>query len=251
MYMIDLHNHCLYGVDDGSQTLEQSVNLLKQAYEDGINEIILTPHFIKNGEYKVEAPELLQRYNILQDALDRNQICITLHMGNELYIHPSLDTLLMEKRIFSLNNTHYVLVEFPFNMYKDEFDEILYNITVAGYRVIIAHPERYRYVLEDIDFCKHWLKRGYLLQSNQNGLFVKQSAKQAHKMIELGYVQFISTDCHNEDRPCILSDAYKKVKKDFGYEKAEELFDANPKKLLNDEPIEVHIKPHKKGLFGI
>jgi protein-tyrosine phosphatase len=248
--MIDLHNHCLYGVDDGSQSLEDSIKLLRQAYEDGITEIVLTPHFMKNGKYHVEASELLERYNILKDALYKNHIYIELHMGNELYINSSLDTLLMDKKIFSMNNTHYVLVEFPFNEYKDEFDETLYNLTVAGYRVIIAHPERYDYVLDNIDFCQHWLKHGYILQSNQNGLFQTESEKQIHTMIELGYVQLIGTDCHNVNRPCILSRAYSKVHNDFGFRKAEELFEVNPKKVLRDEIVPVQIKKHRRSLLG-
>ena len=100
--MIDLHNHCLYGVDDGSQSLEESLLLLKQAEEDGVTEIVLTPHYMKTGEYRVEAPELLDRFAILKQSLDQNHIYVHLHMGNELYIHPSLDTLLMEKRVFSM-----------------------------------------------------------------------------------------------------------------------------------------------------
>jgi len=250
--MIDLHNHCLYGVDDGSGSLEESLHLLKQAEEDGVTEIVLTPHFMKTGEYRVEAPELMERFEILRNALDENHIYVHLHMGNELYIHPSLDVLLQEKRVLSLNDTHYVLVEFPFNLYKDEYDETLYNLTVAGYHVIIAHPERYQYVLKDIGFCQRWLKNGYLLQSNQNGFFQKESRNQVNEMIELGYVQLISSDCHNEHRPCILSRAYQEVIRHHGFRKAVELFETNPQRVLYDQSIDIQLKERrKKSLFGI
>lgn len=249
--MIDLHNHCLYGVDDGSQSLEESVALLKEAEADGVTEIVLTPHFIRTGEYKAEAPELTRRFEILKSELDRNHIYVELHLGNELYIHSSLDTLLAQKRVFTLNATHYVLVEFPFNHYKTDYDEILYNLTVAGYHVIIAHPERYQFVLKDISFCQRWLEHGYLLQCNQNGFFQKETRDQVNEMVELGYVQLISTDCHNQQRPCVLSQAYQEVIRMHGFKKAVELFETNPQRVLNDQPVKLQVQERRRKLLKL
>ena len=89
--MIDIHSHLIPGVDDGSQSLEESLSLLKQAEQDGITELITTPHFMKNGEFRTKAPELVQRFSELKQAYTGS---IKLHLGNELYIHPDLPELL-------------------------------------------------------------------------------------------------------------------------------------------------------------
>ena len=143
--MIDIHSHLIPKVDDGSQSLEESLSLLKQAEQDGITELITTPHFMKNGEFRTKALELVQRFSELKQAYKGP---IKLHLGNELYIHPDLPELLEKDEILTLAESDYILVEFPFRDYKDEYDEILYELALR-YRIIIAHPERYNFVQED------------------------------------------------------------------------------------------------------
>ena len=171
--MIDIHSHLIPGVDDGSQSLEESLSLLNQAEQDGITELVTTPHFMKNGEFRTKAPELVQRFNELKQAYTGS---IRLHLGNELYIHPDLPELLGKDKILTLAESDYILVEFPFQNYKDEYDEILYELALR-YRIIIAHPERYSYVQEDPNFCLRWLNEGYYLQANQSSLFKKETKK--------------------------------------------------------------------------
>ena len=142
--MIDIHSHLVPGVDDGSQSLEESLALLKQAEEDGITELITTPHFMKNGEYRVKASELVKRFNELKQAYPGS---IKLHLGNELYIHPELPELLEQGEILTLAESNTILIEFPFQDYKNDYDEILYELSLK-HRIIIAHPERYHYVQE-------------------------------------------------------------------------------------------------------
>ena len=177
--MIDIHGHLIPGVDDGSQSLEESLSLLKQAERDGITELITTPHFMKNGEFRMKAPELVQRFNELKQAYTGP---IKLHLGNELYIHPDLPELLEKDEVLTLAESETILVEFPFQDYKDEYDEILYELSLK-YRIIIAHPERYSYVQEDPNLCLRWLNEGYYLQANQNSLFKKETKKVLVPMI--------------------------------------------------------------------
>lgn len=231
--MIDIHSHLVPGVDDGSQSIEESLALLKQAEEDGITELITTPHFMKNGEFRVKAPDLVKRFNELKRAY---QGSIKLHLGNELYIHPDLPELLEKGEILTLAESNYILVEFPFGNYKDEYDEILYELSLR-YRIIIAHPERYQYVQEDLNFCLRWLKEGYLLQSNQNSLFKKETKKILFSMIEHEFISFIASDAHNEYRFCDLSKARKIIIETFAEGTACNLTDKNPRKILRNEVI--------------
>ena len=240
--MIDIHSHLVPGVDDGSQSLEESLALLKQVEEDGITELITTPHFMKNGEYRVKASELVKRFNELKQAY---QGSIKLHLGNELYIHPDLPELLEQGDILTLAESKTILVEFPFQSYKNEYDEILYELSLK-YRIIIAHPERYHYVQEDPNFCLRWLKEGYLLQSNQNSLFKKETKKVLFSMIEHGFISFIASDAHNEYRPLILKEAYELLEEEFGVSIAKQLTGENAGKLLINEEIRVEYQVIEK-----
>ncbi|MDY5252547.1 MAG: CpsB/CapC family capsule biosynthesis tyrosine phosphatase [Erysipelotrichaceae bacterium] len=231
---IDIHSHLLPGVDDGAKTIDEALYLLKQAEEDGIEYVVLTPHYIKNGEFRLKKEEIVQRYQEFKDAVVANGIDIKLLLGNELYIHKDLDDLLINNEICSLNNTSYVLIEFPFDKYKEEYDEYLYNIALSGYRIVIAHPERYGYVQNNIDFCKRWIKEGYYLQVNQNSLF-NQCEKTVMKLIGNKWVSFVASDAHNEYRPCNLSKAFAKIMSNFGEEVANDLFCENQYKLLLNE----------------
>ena len=231
--MIDIHSHLIPGVDDGSQSLEESLSLLKQAEQDGITELITTPHFMKNGEFRTKAPELVQRFNELKQVYKGP---IKLHLGNELYIHPDLPELLEKGEVLTLAESETILVEFPFQDYKDEYDEILYELALR-YRVIIAHPERYSYVQDDPNFCLRWLNEGYYLQANQNSLFKKETKKVLISMIEHGFVSFVASDAHNEHRPCVLSESREFLAKEFGNTIAFQLIEENPRKILSNEKI--------------
>lgn len=223
---IDIHSHLLPGADDGAQTLDESLYLLKQAINDGVEYIVLTPHYIKNGEFRLKKEEILSRYQAFKEKVIANGLDIKLLLGNELYIHPDLDEMLLNKEVCSMNNTSYVLVEFPFDKYKDEYDEYLYNIALNGNKIIIAHPERYGYVQNNVDFCNRWLKEGYYLQANQNSLF-NQCEKTVMKLLDNNWVSFVASDAHNKKRPCMLSKAYEKVFSKYGEDKANKLFCEN------------------------
>lgn len=248
--MIDIHNHLLFGVDDGSDSFELSLKLLKEAQKEGINDIILTPHYIKNGDYKYKANVIKKVYEVFREHVKKHNIKINLYLGNELYIHEELDNLLQVKEVLSLNDSKYVLVEFPFTSYRDEYDEILYNITTLGYKIIIAHPERYKYVKENHKFIKRWVDNGYLLQVNQNSLNKKDLRAMIFDWIHEGYLYFIASDAHNEYRPCTLKNAYDIIVSKFDEDIANRIFIDNPKCIINNETI-AKMPIIKKKLFGL
>ena len=249
--MIDIHNHSLFQVDDGSQSLDESLVLLKQAYDQGVTDVVLTPHFVMDDAYHVKREELVEKMNVLQNALNEKEISVRLHCGHELYIHRLLPHCLKERRCCTLADSRYVLVEFPFDSYQKHYDEILEDLRALGYIVVIAHPERYRYVREDVNFCLRWLDEGDLLQCNQNSFLRKDTQKLMKKMLKCNMISFISSDCHSEKRPVYLKEAYDAVSSLVGKDECNVLFHLNAEKVLKNELIvNDQYSAHKK-IFGL
>ena len=243
--MIDIHNHILPGIDDGSDSLKLSRRLLKDAIEEEITDVCITPHFMKHGPYKTKKKELLSLFR--QFKKDCSDLNVNLYLGNELYIDRELDELLANDEICTLNGSDYVLVEFPFEKYKRDYDEYLYNISLK-YKIIIAHPERYSYVKEDHNFVDRWLKAGYLLQANSTSLFTKESKRAIFDFIQKGKLSLMASDAHNEYRPLSLIEAYDIIARKFSEETAELLMERNPRRILQNKTTH-KVPPIKKHLF--
>lgn len=250
--MIDIHHHGLPGIDDGCIDLAESLTLLREEYKQGVKQVILTPHFILDGKYHADREMVMEQLSQLEIACRDEKIDIQFHTGHELFIHRYLPRCLREKKCLSLAGSRYLLVEFPFNEYQEEYDFILEDLRAMGYIIIIAHPERYLYVQKDLNFCLRWLDYGDLLQCNQNSLFHKKTKKMIVKMMKHDFISFFASDAHGIKRPCQLSNAYQEVEQLCGKQKAEQLFYTNAEKIIKNECIEnTDYEPVKKflGLF--
>ena len=243
--MIDIHNHLIPDIDDGSDSIELSRQLLSDAKKEGISDVCITPHFIKHGPYNIRKNELMELFEQFKN--DVKDIDINLYIGNELYIDRQLDELLIDDQVCAMNDSRYVLIEFPFDRYKDDYDEYLYNISLK-YKIIIAHPERYRYVQKNSNFVDRWLENGYVLQANQTSLFYKETKKCLIDFIENGKLSIIASDCHNQMRPLSLINAYDFITRKFSKETAEILMNDNPLRVINDKNLK-QVKAIKKRLF--
>lgn len=243
--MIDIHNHLIPNVDDGSDSLELSRKLLKDALKEGINEVCITPHFMKYGPFSVRKKELLELFDQFKE--DVKDIEVNLYLGNELYIDSELDELLLRDEICAMNDSRYVLIEFPFETYKREYDEYLYNVSLE-YQIIIAHPERYYYVKKDHDFVKRWINEGYILQANTTSLNSPDSRRVIYDLLSKGRLSLMASDAHNEYRPLSMIEAYDHISRKFNEETAELLMNVNPKCVIENETIR-KIQPVRKHFF--
>lgn len=246
--MIDIHSHLLVGVDDGCDTLAKSRELLIEAINEGISDVCLTPHFSRVDEYMCKVDVLKRRFEQLKEyCVD---LKVNLYLGNELMIENDLDELLLANQVLSLNNSKYVLVEFPFDGYKSEYDEYLMNIALSGYKIIIAHPDRYPYSIDNPEkyIERKWINNGYYIQCNQNSLNDSKRRKLVFDLIENKQVHFICSDAHNKQRPLSLKNAYDVIAKKFNKEVSDILFERNARHVLNNENIE-SIPSVKRRLF--
>lgn len=215
--MTDVHSHILFGIDDGSRTISESIELLKKLKSVGFNNVILTPHFILDSTYNSNYEANIKIYNELKERLLNENIDINIYLGNEIFIDKNVPTLLEKNIITSLNGTKYVLVEFPMHNKLLNLEDMLYEIRSRGYEVVIAHPERYDAIKEDYSIVDTLREDGFLFQSNYSsilGYYGKDSIKLLKYMLKRHYIDFLGTDIHRIEKTYVI-DNFKKIEKNI------------------------------------
>lgn len=236
--MIDIHSHIIPNVDDGARSVEETFNILKEAQEAGFTDVILTSHFLLNY-YETNAQELIFWKEKLQEVLKKQGTKINLHSGMEIYITNQMEKLLENKKILTLANSGYMLIELPLATNVKYFDYVVYYLEAKGIKPIIAHPERYKCVQKDPDIVEEYIEKGCLIQCNYGSivnLYGREAEKTIKTLLKKNQVHFLGSDVHRENGTyLIILDAIKKIRKIIGENKINELTTINPKKILQNE----------------
>lgn len=209
--MKDIHSHVLPGIDDGCKNLDESMQILKHLASLGITELVFTPHYIENSKYVCNNKDKEKLYQLLCTEVKKQDIPIKLYLGNEVYLNKNILSLLEKKEIHTIHNSKYVLIEFPVMNLPYYTKNVLSELIGHGYKIILAHPERYEYVKNDIGILEDLLRMGVLLQGNYESLFGvygKKSQKILKVLLKKGWIHFLASDIHRE-----TSDHVKKLKK--------------------------------------
>ena len=199
--MVDIHNHLLYGIDDGSKSIEESIDVLKDLEQVGYTDIILTPHYITDSRYDSSRDNNLERLEILKKEVKENNININLYLGNEIFIDDNIYELLKEDLISSLNDTDYLLIELPLSGEFSGYLEVFKYLIQKGYNVILAHPERYISFQDDFNKIYELENIGVYFQSNIDSLVGKYGPKAEEMIIRLlkeNKLSFLATDIHSK-----------------------------------------------------
>ncbi|MBN2413809.1 tyrosine protein phosphatase [candidate division KSB1 bacterium] len=256
MQFIDTHSHVLAYCDDGAPNWEISLEMLRDAENDGIAELVCTPHILSRGELENET-ELWSLYKELLKLAENAQIAIKIHMGSELYVYPELK---IEKRISTLaQNGKYFLAEFPMALIPEFVPQLFFDLLMEGKTPVIAHPERNGGFIENPKKAYEFVERGSLLQLTAGsllGIFGRTIQTVAEQLIDANLVHIIATDAHNlSSRPLRLKEAFLYVQEKWGDERARALCYENPKKLIQGqqinigEPVSINFS-NKKSLTG-
>ena len=236
--MIDIHSHIIPNVDDGARSVEETFNILKEAQEAGFTDVILTSHFLLNY-YETNAQELIFWKEKLQEVLKKQGTKINLHSGMEIYITNQMEELLENKKILTLANSGYMLIELPLATNVKYFDYVVYYLEAKGIKPIIAHPERYKCVQKDPDIVEEYIEKGCLIQCNYGSivnLYGREAEKTIKTLLKKNQVHFLGSDVHRENGTyLIVLDAIKKIRKIIGENKINEITTINPKKILQNE----------------
>jgi protein-tyrosine phosphatase len=244
--MIDIPHHLLWGLDDGSTSLEISVEMARIAVADGITHIVCTPH--ANGQYVYDPQAVAEKIETLQRALDAAGV--TLKLGRGCDFHLSYDNIQEAKADparFSINGLGYLLVELPDYSISQTLTETLYQLRLAGLTPILTHPERNATLVADQQRMVDWLRGGLLVQVTAGsvlGNMGKQAQRMAHQLLENRWVHFLATDAHNTtSRPPKLRDAYEAVAEKYGPEYAHALCVGNPFAVFMGKPLLQQAEP--------
>ena len=237
--MIDIHSHLLFGVDDGSRTLEESVHVIKKLSEVGYTDIILTPHYINDSTYVSTREENLDVLKRLKVGLIRNNVNVNLYLGNEIYIDSEIANLLKNNIISSLNDTKYLLIELPMSGENEIYYDVFLDLINMGYKVILAHPERYISFQKDFNKVYELKELGVLLQSNVGSIlgdYGKGAKKTIKRLLKENLITFMGTDIHhNKEEYTFVEKAKKKMGKYLTQKQINNIFENNAKVLLKDK----------------
>ena len=234
--MIDIHSHLLYGIDDGSKSIEDSVDIIRDLSEIGYTDIILTPHYISHSKYSSSKDNNSILLDNLKNALNIQNINVNLYLGNEIYINHHISNLLESGEISCLNDSQYLLIVLSMNGeydYMDVFEDLIYD----GYKIILAHPERYHSFQRDFDKIYELEEIGVYFQCNIEsilGSYGKGAVKMVKRMFKEKKVSFLATDIHHKKRDYGKFDrAKRKIRKYLSSSELDELLIKNPSMIIN------------------
>lgn len=233
--MIDIHNHSLPGIDDGSRSYEESLEIIKGLSERGITDIFLTPHYIDGTGQVSPRFENANRFNYLRAAVRHAHIPVNLHLGNEIYINGDIEKLIRFGQLKPLGESSYLLIELPMSGNYPDYEGILYELIRHGYHVILAHPERYHSFQKDYNRILELNSLGVLFQCNL-GSIIDQYGKDARKtlirMAKDGLIFAFGTDIHHVRDFGEITRAKAALSKYYSENELHQILNENPKVLF-------------------
>ena len=253
--MIDFHSHILPNVDDGSKSMEETSNLIKEAKEVGFKSIISTSHYIE-GYYEVPNEERKEIRETISKKLKEENCDVDIYLGNENYLSDNLVQLIKENKVATVGSSNYILFEMPMNVKPMNLYNVIYDMMQNNLKPILAHPERYSFVQDEPNLVYDLIEKGVLMQSNYAsivGYYGKRAEVIVKKLLENNMVHFLGSDVHKQNTiypriPEILS----KISKITGQDKLKELTTINPELALQDknisveEPVEIKLSLKEK-----
>lgn len=234
--MIDIHCHILPGFDDGAADLRDAMAMARIAAVSGTTDIIATPHFPGEEASLERLGLLLSRYARLEKAIARENLPLKLHPGAEILCLPQTPRLARQGQLPTLGDTNYLLCEFYFNESRVYMDEMLRFLAGCGYRIVVAHPERYEAVQQEPGLAAQWFGLGYVLQLNKgsiSGAFGPAVQTAGLELLNQGLYHLVASDAHGTDtRTTDMRAARQRLEELCPEPYVRILLEENPRRLL-------------------
>lgn len=195
----DMHSHMIPGIDDGAKDMDESLALVRGMADLGYEGIITSPH-VMSDFYRNSSDTIRKGADDVREAMRVQGINMPFAAVAEYYLDEWFEELLEKKDLLTFGD-NYLLFELGFVAPPEILNRAIFNMQLAGYKPILAHPERYPYWHMDLEKYQELRDKGVMLQVNLNsltGVYSPMVKKVAEKLLRAGVVDFIGTDCHNE-----------------------------------------------------
>lgn len=238
---VDIHCHCLPGLDDGPATKGEAVALCRALAGDGINTVIATPHQLGRYSQCNQASIIRDSVDGLNEELRKNNIAITVLPGGDVRIDERICELLRDDKILTLaDGGKYILLELPHGIFFD-IEPLLEQLDSQGLAAIISHPERHHILAQNPTILSKWLNHSAHLQITAASLlgdFGATAKKTAWHLLSAGMVDFVATDAHDLQRrkPCLKA-AFERINNNFDSAVANLVCIENPLRILQGRDI--------------
>lgn len=239
--MIDLHCHILPEIDDGARDIYDTLEMALMAVNSGVKAIVATPHcnipWCDSNYYGHYYRESLQK---ARQVIAQEGMPIKIFSGMEVFVTFDLPDLIREGKILTINHSDYLLIEFDFGEDPEFVDIMVSRLKEMGIKPIIAHPERYDFIKEDISLARRLVKSGCILQANKGsflGKYGSRSETTAFELVKSNLVSVVASDAHSPvTRTPYMHEARRALREIC---KTTPLFETNPAKICVNQPIVV------------
>ncbi len=239
----DIHCHIIPAVDDGAQELEETKKILRMEYEQGVRNIIATPHF-RNQMFETPIRTIRRQFELVQQCAqeinqeNQEKDNLNIYLGCEFHANMEMTRMLEEGSVSTMAGSAYVLVEFSENTEDSYIEDRLHSLTAVGYRPIIAHIERCEALRSDLRLIRELTEKGVYVQANADSILGKCgffTGRFCRKLMKENLLHFVGSDCHNtSDRICRIGEAYASIRGKMGQEYADRIFIKNPSGILKN-----------------
>jgi protein-tyrosine phosphatase len=237
--VFDIHSHILPGIDDGATDISVSLEMARMAVANGVTVQACTPH-IMPGVYNNAGPDIRGRIDTLQAILDGEGIALRLVPGSEVHLVPNMTEGFRSGHLLTLANSRYVLIEPPYHAPPLRLVEQFFNIMVAGYYPILAHPERLGWINLHYALIQQLVHGGVWMQitaGSITGAFGPKSQYWAERMLDEGKVHVIASDAHDDRRrPPNLAEGREAAAKWVGDTDATHMVETRTRCILANHP---------------
>lgn len=230
--MIDIHTHLLFDVDDGAKSLQESLAMIEDEKEQGVDAIILTPHY-RHGMFPYQKEKIEENYRILKE--ESASLGVQLYLGTEQHVDSMTVKTLKTGRCHTLADTQYVLAEYRFETDFKFIKASIQDMISHGYIPIVAHVERYK-CMDDLKNIELLREIGAMIQVNADAVIGKDGMRAksyTKKLLKNGYVDFVASDCHGiKERSSNMGKCSEYLHKKYDYRYVDRILEENAKKIL-------------------
>ena len=240
---VDIHCHCLAGVDDGPATMAEALALCRGLTDDGVSVVVATPHQLGRFSDCNEASQIRDAVSALNEQLRCNEIPLSVMPGADVRVDERICQLLDADRILTLaDGGKYILLELPHDIFIN-IEPLLVGLASMGIQAIISHPERHRVLAKQPNLLLNWLAGGVYLQVTAGSLlgeFGPGVQKAAWHFMASGWVSFVATDAHNlYGRRPLMRAAFERIGTRLGKAVARQVCIKNPLRVLEGKDIQM------------